>query len=557
MQRVTARIKRESILLSATILYAVTVSLVFPYLRYYVNNPDTISYLTIAGKYVHGDFAAAVNGYWSPMISWMLASLYLWIGNDILAFKVLQLLIGWISLYHFTRLTQFMVRSTILRYTITFASIPFFISYSLLNLTPDLLFLSVVLFYLRVVSEREFFNYRHFGIIAGLLGVFLYFSKSFGYFFFLAHFSVLLFRNYIVTKEYAFKKHLRGNYFLALIFFFLITSTWVYLISVKYGHFTISKNVYVNLSKEVAAGPGKENTLPVLSGGLYKPANSSAVNAWEDPGSAVKFTPIHPLSNHEDMQLYSQVLARNFLTIYYFDFRNQTGFIFILLLVILLFTSRRKKIWTDDYVFSTVSSLLLIYAGYSLILVHSRYTWVCTLLMMLISARLIEELLSGKKIQWMAIPVAGFLLAALAIKRPVKEILFTGDKPIGFSNLLKAITHPVPVIKHTYHTDFQFFSEINEMKKIVHSGENIISIYDPNAERDCYTRSSLLAYFSGAKYYGQLTMQQDVNDLSSDLLKTDHIVAFSIPEMLTDSSGWKLAFDKEEIPLKIYSEAAD
>jgi hypothetical protein len=52
-------------------------------------------------------------------------------------------------------------------------------------------------------------------------------------------------------------------------------------------------------------------------------------------------------------------------------------------------------------------------------------------------------------------------------------------------------------------------------------------------------------------------MQQDVNDLSSDLLKTDHIVAFSIPEMLTDSSGWKLAFDKEEIPLKIYSEAAD
>src|SRR5437868_3970442 len=135
MQRITTRLKGELILISVTILYAVTAWIVFPYLRYYVNNPDTISYLTIAGKYATGDFAMAVNGYWSPLISWMLAFVYIWIGNEILAFKILQLLIGWFALYHFTRLTQSIIHSRLLRYIIAFSSVPFMVSYSLLNLT--------------------------------------------------------------------------------------------------------------------------------------------------------------------------------------------------------------------------------------------------------------------------------------------------------------------------------------------------------------------------------------------------------------------------------------
>src|SRR5205085_1674717 len=125
--------------------------------------------------------------------------------------------------------------------------------------------------------------------------VLLYFSKSFGYVFFLVHFTILFLRSYFTTREYAFKKHLRKNFLQALIAFFLISSVWVYLITAKYGHLTISENVKLNLSREVVAGPEHENNLPILSGGLYKPSNSSAVNAWENPGSAVRLQPLHPL----------------------------------------------------------------------------------------------------------------------------------------------------------------------------------------------------------------------------------------------------------------------
>ncbi|MHC4720172.1 MAG: hypothetical protein ACYSYT_06835, partial [Planctomycetota bacterium] len=39
--------------------------------RYQIN-PDGISYISVAQKYLAGDFAGAINGYWGPLYSWLL-----------------------------------------------------------------------------------------------------------------------------------------------------------------------------------------------------------------------------------------------------------------------------------------------------------------------------------------------------------------------------------------------------------------------------------------------------------------------------------------------------
>ena len=45
--------------------------------RYFID-PDGISYLDIADKYLHGDWNGAVNTYFSPLYSWLFAAaLYL------------------------------------------------------------------------------------------------------------------------------------------------------------------------------------------------------------------------------------------------------------------------------------------------------------------------------------------------------------------------------------------------------------------------------------------------------------------------------------------------
>src|ERR1700730_18642675 len=40
--------------------------------RFYIE-PDGVNYLDIASAYQRGDWSAAVNGYWSPLFSWLLA----------------------------------------------------------------------------------------------------------------------------------------------------------------------------------------------------------------------------------------------------------------------------------------------------------------------------------------------------------------------------------------------------------------------------------------------------------------------------------------------------
>jgi hypothetical protein len=45
----------------------------------HIFNKDEISYISIAEKYARGDFIHAVNAYWAPLLSWLLAPL-LWLG---------------------------------------------------------------------------------------------------------------------------------------------------------------------------------------------------------------------------------------------------------------------------------------------------------------------------------------------------------------------------------------------------------------------------------------------------------------------------------------------
>ncbi len=554
MQRIPGRIKNEKFFLLASLIYAAAVLGVFPYLRYYVDNPDTISYITIAHKYALHDYSNAINGYWSPLLSWILALLFTIPRDEIYLFKLLQLLIGWFALFNFGKLIASAIHSKNIQLVLTIACIPFLLSYALLNLTADLLFLTVILFYLRIVSEKEFYNHRHFGLIAGVLGILLYFSKSFGFCFFLVHFTVLTLKIYLQTREYAFKRHIINNYFQAIICFAFISAIWIYLISDKYGHFTISENASFNLSKEVASGPEQENILPVLSEGLTRPVNAGAVNAWEDPGlGGPTITPLHPFSASGDFGLYEQVLKRNLLTIYYFDFRRQTGIVFIIILVAFLIYGKRKKIYSDDLLFSLFCTLIFVYGGYSLILVHTRYIWVCTLIMLLLSVWLLEELQSKTKAQQIFIKVFFILLVTgLALKRPVKEILFSSDKNVATSVLLNSIMHPFRTMNATYSPDKYFFEVRKEIKAIILPGEAIASLKNPVGVRDGYTQASLLALASNSKYLGQISAVDEESRDLMDNLKVDHLIIFSAEQNLGNSVHWKLEYSNENLPLKIY-----
>lgn len=81
-------LKKDAFFYSAIIVLFAVLLAVSTYLNRDTLNDDAASYINLAIHYVAGDFQVAVSGYWSPLISWILAGLILVIGDPILAARL-------------------------------------------------------------------------------------------------------------------------------------------------------------------------------------------------------------------------------------------------------------------------------------------------------------------------------------------------------------------------------------------------------------------------------------------------------------------------------------
>ena len=356
--------KRDQILISA--LYLLTCAWVWPFVRYYVDNPDSFQYISIAEHIIKGKWQFVFNGYWSPVISWLLAPLIVLFKDGIDAFKYLQIIIGLFVISQWLKLLSFVNIPLQIKKVIGYACIPFVLNFALINLTPDLLFVGILLAY--IIALVNWLEKKSDGSELGGYGAALYLTKSFGLFIFVFLFFIAWRMKGEFIPTYVKKKIIKS--------LLLIWGGWIILISIHHQHFTLSESARFNLTYEVAPVKNQIVKLPVLSGGLLPPSNSEAISAWEEPGSQVQLTPLNPL---KDPIHYAKVVERNLYSIYYSDFRNQFGVLFILSFVLFLFF-RKKENDIPLWIKLSLATIIGMYGGYSLILIHARYVWICSLL---------------------------------------------------------------------------------------------------------------------------------------------------------------------------------
>jgi len=549
-------LRKNSLIVS--VIYWLLAIILFPYLRYYIDNPDTFSYISISEKYANGDFSEGINGYWSPLICWLLAIPIRFNADPVVAFKVFQLLIGWFALIQWSLLTKRFLQNNIFRTLLTISAVPFLLSWSLLNLSSDLLFLSIILLYLNIVCKESFFTNDTFWLHAGIIGAALYLSKSFGFIFFIIHFSTIVFYQIFKQRDRIFRNRLINNYIVSMLCFLILTGGWIFLLSKKYHHFTIGETVSFNLSKEVAPTAEQKIELPILKGGLFIPINSTATNAWEDPGLGFKYTPLKPFSSSSDFQIYKKVLKRNFLTIYYYDFRRQVGSLFLIILLLFAVFSNKRKLLISFPFLSIILTVVLFYGMYGLILVHVRYVWICTLLMILIIVYLTKQALeqnTSKRANWF-LKIFVFIVLLLAVKRPVKEIFFTEDKDLPIRRLALAIVHPFSQLQQTYQVDRNLFEATDTLSKIIKRGQRIASVKENNSVRDNYSRSSLMAFKTGAQYYGQVSANESRTENMQDSLnhfQINYILFWSNDSLSANGHfNQKKIYANEKISLQVF-----
>jgi hypothetical protein len=261
--------------------------------RFDLSNIDGISYISIARQYAAGHDGAAVNAYWSPMISWLMAPQIAAGVPEVLAFDLVSALAASVAI---GVAVWFVWRKTSGNLLMSFAVMLLLLVFALGNipvLTPDMLVVAWIVVFVTFLSE---FDDRFDAIAprrrllwAAVLGV----VCAFGYvtkLYLVPVFVVVIFiwLSIRLAQRWAARGSVSrataarpvvvtlGAALLALV---IVSTPWVAMLSVKYGEVTAGSSMAVNLENkfEDPSGAG-----PDASTVLYPPPNEYAVSFGED-----------------------------------------------------------------------------------------------------------------------------------------------------------------------------------------------------------------------------------------------------------------------------------
>lgn len=359
-------------------IYLVGVILLFEKFQFNIN-PDAISYFSISKKYFLSHYTEAINGYWGPLYSWIvLPSFYLGIEPVVFA-RLINVIFSFMLLnltYYYSTILNFDKRTKII-------STYFFIIPSLFftfwNVTPDYLLLLLSLIYILLVLDENFLSDFKITLFSSLIASLMYFTKSYGLVFFIVFQSVAFMIFYINKKESRIKITL--HYVISIIFFLVIITPWVYLLSNKYGHFTFSTSGKINL---LIVNPELNFHHPPIESGLIAPSDKYSISAWDDPNVNL-YPEWSPFNSVNDFKFFT------------FNFFKNIGKLFAMMflfspigIITLLFI--KKDFFQDRRNLLLLLAILIYGLGYCLIYVENRYIWVSLVLFALLSFIPIQKL---------------------------------------------------------------------------------------------------------------------------------------------------------------------
>jgi hypothetical protein len=365
----------STIFLVAAGLYSLTWILVMPRWYRYCINPDGISYISIAQKYLRGDFADAINGYWGPLYSWLLTPLLLIGIEPLLAARLLGGGLGLGAFATLSLLARHFGLSRQARRAVALAAWPVVLFYSVFGIMPDLLLAVILLFYLYFVFRLDRGPTTG-GLVAGGTAAAAYLAKSYALPFFLGHLVLMTACQFLRAGDSPARRRVLRNACCALLVFSMVAGTWIGLLSAKYGKFTWSTSGRYNLGR--LAPPAARNHLPRIA----PPSNDTAISAWEDPprlGTA-EWSPLHSL---RDFAYYAWRVVQNAheILMALLEFSSLSGA--ILVLIVLLLLDREILRTAPDKTLYPLVTLILFCAGYMLVLIETRYLWFCCFLLLL------------------------------------------------------------------------------------------------------------------------------------------------------------------------------
>ncbi len=480
------------------IIYTLLGIFLLKYYQYYLSE-DGVSYISIAKKYISGDFSNAVNGYWGPLYSWLLIP-FLFFGSTpqyaVYSAKIMSLIIGFFTITGVRLLSYRFEMNEEIRIVILFSLIPIVLSFSLSLITPDLLLACVLVYYLNIIFDTKYYDRPFNGLLCGVMGAIAYLSKSFAFPFFISHFFLFNFFHYIENKTKKRKMMVLRNLLLGFIIFLAVSSIWIGTISNKYGKITIGTAGEYNYA---LVGPESQGHFHFQ--GFLKPPNKTAISVWEDP-SYSKMNSWSPIESWNYFKYQLKLIWENtFYTIVIYHLFSFLSSIIILLCILIciepfnrIISKKINKKISENVAFYSLITIFLYSAEYTPILVEIRYLLVVYILLILMDGYLLNILFQS------------YFIKSNLIKKYLLIFFVCSFVLLPVTNLIHDVS-----------------SGANPLEELYNLSKTLKSEYDVKgniASNKYWRETMILSYYLNSRYYGQSRYIDD-EDLLNELRRNN------------------------------------
>jgi hypothetical protein len=479
-------------IISILIIYTISAFLLLRFFQMF--GGDEISYINIAHAYAEGHWENAVNGYWSPLYSWIMVPFLFIFGfkpiYGVYLSKIISIVIGFFTIIAVRRMAiTFNLDRTVLRVMLFTLIIPIVLFVLMFN-TPDLLLVLLLILYLSLIYDPRYSSKLYYGVLCGFIGAMAYFTKSFAFPFFLVHF--VLFNIILYSKSLKVdKKSIKYNLFLGLTIFFVLSGLWIGTISTKYDKLTFSTSGEYN---QALVGPVyKVNTLdygvsPLYTVGLINPPNSDATSIWDDL-SYYKMDKWNPFSSLENFKYELELIQSNI--VYTFNIVESFMLVAVVILLLMIWMMSSSKIdkTSRNILKYTLLTILIYVGGYCLIIPEWRYLWFVFILLI----------------------VSGFFIVDRLHKNNLISIYIRNIFLIFL--LLSFIFEPAFEISYFANDENQYYDLSSELELNYNLHGNLAS--------NNWDGTSTIAYYLNSQYYGGTKKTNNTTLIDQELIQNN------------------------------------
>lgn len=402
---------RQYRLLIASILYLACCLLLYPYYSY-IFDDDGIGYMMVARRLAGGDWHNAVNGYWSPLHSWIVVPLIKSGMTEITAFRISNWIIGLLILVWVHRLSNKTGLSNQLKAILLMVCIPIAIHYAIYEVAADVLFCWLALVYTDIITEKDFFEKPRLNLLCGVVAALLYFSKAYAFPFFLLHFTLVQGWFYFTTDDPGKMKWLLRNMALGIGSFLLLSAPWIWTLYEKYDEFTFGYSGRLNQDVHLYSRQLTSNAL------VYPPPYPDSPGSWEDPW----FIPMQRTPGEHFFRadiLVKQV--RLFLT-NVIRALEAFGYLSCFTMATLLCMGIYLMLQKNRVLFLFLLTCAVLPAGYLLVFIEPRYIWPVSLILLVSGAFLLNIILSCFQIKGKRAALCWALFFGSFLVSPINQL---------------------------------------------------------------------------------------------------------------------------------------